>query len=95
MDGNRVNDLQQRLWAGMLRAIRDYRTGRVSLRGLVTELEGSIDVGEFADRNLLEEFYSRWGSLETWLALHGDDVGYDETKGDVDRMEEFVLRRQP
>jgi hypothetical protein len=82
-----------RLWKNMISSLADYKTSRKGFSRMVDNLQGSLDAGEFRDKELVSEWYDRWTDLETWRAADGDAVRYSEVAGIVEAMQQFLEER--
>jgi len=86
-----VNSRQRRLWERMINTIDDYKKHAIGFSGMVGALEGGLDAGEFADRELNDAFYEHWRNLETVRSAAADDtIRYADVSDVVDAMEQFL-----
>ena len=86
------NKVQSRLWIKMIVAIEDFRKGKIQYHDLVYELEGALDAGEFKDKNLIEQWYNLWTSLEILCAQKGNNATIDEANKYLLAMEDFLRK---
>ncbi len=77
----------------MLRAVADYEAGTISLTAMVGALQGGLDAGEFKDRELVAEFYTRWGPLEEHSAIYGAAADREVVMPHVMAMQKFLRDR--
>ena len=86
------NELQLRLWNDMLKAIEDFRDGKIKYFDLVYGLEGALDAGEFRDKSLVEQWYDYWIPLEILSATKGNSTTIYDVNKHLLVMEEFLRR---
>ena len=86
------NELQSRLWNNMLKAIEDFKNGKIKYFDLVYELEGALDAGEFRDKSLTEQWYHFWTPLEILYATKGNTTTIDDANKYLLAMEEFLSK---
>ncbi len=84
------NRHQRRLWAEMLKSIEKYRNGELSYSDLIYELEGSLDSGEYQDKELIEQWYEYWASLEILFATKGNITTIEDADKYLSEMEKFL-----
>lgn len=84
------NELQKRLWANMLRSTESYRKGELCYSDFVYGLEGSLDAGEYQDKELIEQWYNLWTPLEILSATKGDSITVEDADKYLLEMETFL-----
>jgi hypothetical protein len=84
------NEHQLRLWRRMICSIKDFQQGELSYIELICALEGSLQAGEFKDRDLIEKWYGFWTPLEIEHALKGNDVTRDDVENDLSAMQQYL-----
>jgi hypothetical protein len=60
----RFSEHDQKLWTEMANLSERFLNRQISLKSLVTGLEGLLDAGEFGDKELRDRWYSFWLPLE-------------------------------
>ena len=83
-------ELQKRLWANMLISTESYRKGELRYSDFVYGLEGSLDVGEYQDKELIEQWYNLWTPLEILSATKGDSTTVEDADKYLLEMETFL-----
>jgi len=84
------NEHQTRLWAEMLKSTESYRKGELPYSDFVYGLEGSLDAGEFQDKELIEQWFSFWTPLEILSATKGDSTTIEDADRYLLEMEMFL-----
>lgn len=86
----KFNELQKRLWANMLKSTESYRKGELCYSELVYGLEGSLDAGEYQDKELIEQWYNFWTPLEILSVTKGDSTTIKDVDKYLSEMEMFL-----
>ena len=60
----RFSEHDKKLWTEMANLSERFLNRQISLKSLVTGLEGLLDAGEFGDKELRDRWYSFWLPLE-------------------------------
>lgn len=84
------NEYQSRLWLGMIKSIEDFRKGESRYYDFVGELEGALDIGEFQNKELINQWYDFWTPLEILRAQKGNSVTIEEVNKYLFDMEAFL-----
>ncbi len=77
----------------MLAMIQDFRKGKIQYSNLVYGLEGSLDAGEFKNKELIGQWYDFWTPLEILSATKGNDTTIQDADGYLSSMEEFLMSK--
>lgn len=86
------SEYQSRLWHRMLKSIECFRKGEIQYYDLVSELEGSLDAGDFQDRKLVEQWYDHWTPLEILRARNGNNVTIEDVDKYLSDMKSFLMK---
>jgi hypothetical protein len=84
------NKQQDKLWLTMISLIGDFRKGDIQYSALVYGLEGALDVGEFKNKTLVEQWYDYWTPLEILSATKGDNTTIEDADKYLSAMEMFL-----
>jgi hypothetical protein len=84
------NKIQTRMWAQMIKSIERYRKGELNYTDLIYGLEGSLDAGEYQDKELIGQWYDYWTPLEILSADKGDSTTIEEVINYLSEMEVFL-----
>ena len=93
---NKFNEYQQRLWKNMVSLIDSYLKDNITFSELVSNLHGSIQVGEFKDQELVKKWYEYWGALEIHNAVAIDKniiPKKDDVINDVENLRKFLVEQ--
>ena len=74
----------------MLISTESYRKGELRYSDFVYGLEGSLDVGEYQDKELIEQWYNLWTPLEILSATKGDSTTVEDADKYLLEMETFL-----
>lgn len=85
-----LNEHQLRLLRDMLQLLDQFRRGRLKYYDLVGALEGTLDAGEFRDKDFVERWYDLWTPLESARAQRGNSVCAEDVENYVSDMEVYV-----
>ena len=86
----KFNALQKRLWIDMLKSIESYRKGELCYSDFIYGLEGSLDAGEYQDKEIIEQWYNFWTPLEILSATKGDSTTTEDADKYLSEMEMFL-----
>jgi hypothetical protein len=86
----KFNELQTRFWVDMFQSIESYRKGELCYSDLIYGLEGSLDTGEYQDKELIGQWYDYWTPLEILYSTKGDSVTFEEANNYLSDMELFL-----
>ena len=86
----RFNEHQLSIWNNMLKSIADFQEGKIPYYDFVGALEGAFDVGDFQDKDLIEQWYDYWTPLEILRAQKGNSVTIEDAKKYISDMELFL-----
>ena len=85
-----LSEHQSRLLCDMLQLVEQHRQGRLKYYDFVGALEGTLDAGEFRDRDFVERWYDLWTPLESARAQRGNDVCAADVESYLSNMEEYL-----
>lgn len=74
----------------MIKSIEDFQINLISYPELVYDLEGSLDAGDFENKELIERWYKFWGPLEILYATKGENVSIESANKYVLDMQSFL-----
>jgi hypothetical protein len=74
----------------MLQLIEEFRSGKLKYYEFVGALEGTLDAGEFRDKDLVERWYDFWTPLEIVRAENGNSVLVEDVEKYVSAMEAYL-----
>jgi len=74
----------------MLKSIESYRKGELGYSDFIYGLEGSLDAGEYQDKQLIGQWYNYWTPLEILSATKGDSTTIDDVDKYLLAMEIFL-----
>jgi hypothetical protein len=84
------NENQTRLWTEMLKSITRYRRGDLCFSDFIYGLEGYLDVGEYQDKELINQWYNYWTPLEILSATKGECTTLEDVTKYLSEMEIFL-----
>lgn len=91
-----MNEHQRRLWLSMIDKIQSFIEGENDdFYGLVGELEGALDAGEFKNEELIERWYDVWTPLEIRRSIEGNNVKRVDAIQELETMKEYLMTVQP
>jgi hypothetical protein len=88
----KMSEHQRRLWMSMIDKIQSYVEGKNNdFHGLVGELEGALDAGEFRNEELIKGWYDVWTPLEIRRSIEGNNVKRIEAIQELETMKKYLI----